>query len=168
MYGETAGWYRHLWTHQGLSPHVRGNPASLLPRKVVKGSIPACTGKPGAARRRGGRSWVYPRMYGETVDFRHRGGDEPGLSPHVRGNPTARHRYPQPDGSIPACTGKPPAGSVNGAWSRVYPRMYGETLPLPYLLFRDLGLSPHVRGNLLTTHADDGKVGSIPACTGKP
>ena len=99
---------------------------------------------------------VYPRVYGETALKRPRGEPlEAGLSPRVRGNPPVdtlkRHSKecglsPRVRGnqcgldrshvqdlqrSIPACTGKPyralqPDSSPR--WSRVYPRVYGETV----------------------------------------
>ena len=67
-------------------------------------------------------------MYGETGTVPWLTGMTLGLSPHVRGN-----REPGPlaaagAGSIPACTGKPSIRPRARALSRVYPRMYGETL----------------------------------------
>ena len=50
----------------------------------------------------------------------------------------------------------------------VYPRMYGETRYHSVLLRPRSGLSPHVRGNPEAGTVDLSRVGSIPACTGKP
>ena len=50
----------------------------------------------------------------------------------------------------------------------VYPRMYGETLLSCLDALAKGGLSPHVRGNLRDRMEGNVRVGSIPACTGKP
>ena len=168
MYGETglgAGRVLGLW---GLSPHVRGNLRRRDGGEQLVGSIPACTGKPRPSG--GGRKAlrVYPRMYGETLGDLALGNAEKGLSPHVRGN---RHGTPlgrQRLGSIPACTGKP-----SGRWfphqeAQVYPRMYGETWQQGEVMTGAVGLSPHVRGNRMLTADRLLRMGSIPACTGKP
>ena len=107
MYGETDRGRDWRPCVQGLSPHVRGNPAEGDRPERRHGSIPACTGKPGDCAAIASGCGVYPRMYGETAEGAHRAVRAPGLSPHVRGNPhrssVVRHRA----GSIPACTGKP-------------------------------------------------------------
>ena len=46
--------------------------------------------------------------------------------------------------------------------------MYGETVRPTLVTIDPVGLSPHVRGNLASYHRKRGKLGSIPACTGKP
>ena len=168
MYGETAGALQVPGYNLGLSPHVRGNPPVAFAFGPDVGSIPACTGKPayiGLSRR---IPAVYPRMYGETHVFRRLHHHLQGLSPHVRGNPTARHRYPQPDGSIPACTGKPRTFRRLRIIGGVYPRMYGETRGAGGLVWSVGGLSPHVRGNQQTPKPAEKLQRSIPACTGKP
>ena len=167
MYGETPRRVNAYAIVRGLSPHVRGNPArwALVPGSV--GSIPACTGKPENAIGYKGSYRVYPRMYGETHDVGGRVSLWWGLSPHVRGNQLVACKRDWPDGSIPACTGKPhrarhspaldqvyprmygkpPSAPTHPAAQEVYPRMYGETDGLPVLPDGYLGLSPHVRGN---------------------
>ena len=52
--------------------------------------------------------------------------------------------------------------------TKVYPRMYGETLPQAMVVAPGAGLSPHVRGNRRHVHDCFIAGGSIPACTGKP
>ena len=188
MYGETEQVGKAVWVWEGLSPHVRGNPAAMGARLDADGSIPACTGKPrrccGAAMSR----WVYPRMYGEPATAVTPGfslevyprmyGETPasppdtahisGLSPHVRGNQRRPHRRHGHAGSIPACTGKPSqAPSIRGG-SAVYPRMYGETGAGAVTGAVMPGLSPHVRGNPADAGTGAEQAGSIPACTGKP
>ena len=147
MYGETVAAASTHCPYWGLSPHVRGNQHSKIYETRSMRSIPACTGKPGVDRVPGRAAGVYPRMYGETGCRIGVGGVRAGLSPHVRGNPGKRSRQDDCRGSIPACTGKPCRPS--SLWSRpkVYPRMYGETVPPA------CGPVP--------------PDGSIPACTGK-
>ena len=168
MYGETAGRRRPPDDFAGLSPHVRGNPRIAPRRPWQSRSIPACTGKPSGRRLGRHRSEVYPRMYGETPASMTSSMPCSGLSPHVRGNPAVMVMALRNSRSIPACTGKPgwaPAGTGPG-W--VYPRMYGETGPHPFVQPLYLGLSPHVRGNPVANLRAVFSGGSIPACTGKP
>ena len=111
---------------------------------------------------------VYPRAYGETFgdDLPDRGAS--GLSPRLRGNPSASPPPGSAWGSIPALTGKPSACSASASCWRVYPRAYGETLGDAALGNRDTGLSPRLRGNLLARRALQNSRRSIPALTGKP
>ena len=165
--GTIESFFRRL-SRQGLSPHVRGNPAGLPPADRKPGSIPACAGEPCS---RGTPSWmsrVYPRMCGGTEDealFRpqHRG-----LSPHVRGNRRRPPRGPAVRGSIPACAGEPRYGPRAQGWLWVYPRMCGGTGGI--LIPRDhaIGLSPHVRGNRRYPYPTRPCHRSIPACAGEP
>ena len=168
MYGETEIVMKYRIKQEGLSPHVRGNPRYTLARKVEKGSISACTGKPTAGPGSPRPFTVYPRMYGETPDFPTGRGDWWGLSPHVRGNLHGERLTERCRGSIPACTGKPNAKGDDVHDEGVYPRMYGETVARTRKKYSVPGLSPHVRGNLLFRLGHQGQAGSIPACTGKP
>ena len=147
MYGETRPSRTTRSSYQGLSPHVRGNPARSSIEVRLKGSIPACTGKPTGDRAAADRQAVYPRMYGETRGRRPGRARAPGLSPHVRGNLEDALLFDEWDGSIPACTGKPSAGGDGAQPPQVYPRMYGETLYARPVRPGTAGLSPHVRGN---------------------
>ena len=153
MYGETRVLALQQIVHQGLSPHVRGNPECPYNAPMASGSIPACTGKPSAARSTSPWLAVYPRMYGETqcagLSERRRAG----LSPHVRGNHLRGEVGQGSPRSIPACTGKPLPRSDLHAMSRVYPRMYGETSQPRTSPPCWQGLSPHVRGNRIAGKA---------------
>ena len=95
----------------GLSPRVRGILLQLVRPRGVQGSIPACTGNPNRNRRRANRLRVYPRVYGESRrrDRLRRG--VAGLSPRVRGILGRVYESSRIRGSIPACTGNPPAAS---------------------------------------------------------
>ena len=107
MYGETRQGMARLGSAWGLSPHVRGNPLNVLDAHVEVRSIPACTGKPVAARAERDHDVVYPRMYGETIKAVGNCYSPEGLSPHVRGNRRRRCSGGRDPRSIPACTGKP-------------------------------------------------------------
>ena len=74
---------------EGLSPRVRGNPATRLCRPAAERSIPACAGEPycAIAQRRLGE--VYPRVCGGTRTPSAPRSPLSGLSPRVRGNPAA-------------------------------------------------------------------------------
>ena len=66
MYGETVRAASAALSGSGLSPHVRGNPGGVDTARLLRRSIPACTGKPGTGSDPQRGEWVYPRMYGET------------------------------------------------------------------------------------------------------
>ena len=51
---------------------------------------------------------------------------------------------------------------------RVYPRVYGGTADSVVKAAFEAGLSPRVRGNLMSAALGVIVVGSIPACTGEP
>ena len=168
VYGETMDSPITRQALRGLSPRVRGNPPARRGKDGDPGSIPACTGKPllGAPIQRG--LGVYPRVYGETVVFAIAGDALEGLSPRVRGNQPlvlARLSWRR---SIPACTGKPERPRYCQWRMPVYPRVYGETLPVARSPVAHAGLSPRVRGNLQETRRPRMGERSIPACTGKP
>ena len=168
MYGETEPKMPVPDIVKGLSPHVRGNPLSLVDREGLPGSIPACTGKPFSEKVLVGVFQVYPRMYGETrMRYTPRSRRE-GLSPHVRGNLDKLIPHLPVLRSIPACTGKPRATGPTATCCGVYPRMYGETRREFEAAMKVLGLSPHVRGNPPPPGSAKAPSGSIPACTGKP
>ena len=93
---------------------------------------------------------------------------EHGLSPRVRGNRPRLPRIRPYERSIPACTGKPSRAAGQTGPATVYPRVYGETDDAGGVSTEDKGLSPRVRGNRLKCLDKCLKVGSIPACTGKP
>ena len=135
---------------------------------MLSRSIPACTGKPPCHQTRSGYSAVYPRMYGETAVPPPSVVSVTGLSPHVRGNRELLQRVAVLIGSIPACTGKPPARRKYLAVCGVYPRMYGETRRRLWRRCACSGLSPHVRGNRPPLAVLSPPTRSIPACTGKP
>ena len=92
----------------------------------------------------------------------------PGLSPRVRGNPTARCTPAPAPGSIPACAGEPRFGRRRRRPAGVYPRVCGGTNGLPPLTMLAQGLSPRVRGNHKAGRRRQRRPRSIPACAGNP
>ena len=107
-------------------------------------------------------------MYGESSPAAVSGAGGAGLSPRVRGIHHGRPRPAVDAGSIPACTGNPPAQCGSRSTRKVYPRVYGESTSSRTSPGIDTGLSPRVRGipQLLEIALSTG--GSIPACTGNP
>ena len=137
----------------GLSPRVRGN------RRRDKGSgkrsrsIPACAGEPCRASAACETAGVYPRVCGGTAAWTPGGRAAWGLSPRVRGNPDRYLRRHRKAGSIPACAGEPCADCLFGDVRGVYPRVCGGTgQPLTGVMVQ-AGLSPRVRGNLVSRPA---------------
>ena len=134
------------WTHEGLSPRVRGKPAAAPISANPAGSIPACAGETGATAGAAACSKVYPRVCGGNAHSLTFGFSKNGLSPRVRGKQTRPQALPPPTGSIPACAGETSPRSTKPHTSLVYPRVCGGNGA--FRLFRGAsgGLSPRVRG----------------------
>ena len=91
-----------------------------------------------------------------------------GLSPHVRGNLSSRRLSSGFTGSIPARAGEPQPPWSFTRCVRVYPRTCGGTSHASLDPAGERGLSPHVRGNPVSTLIPENDVGSIPARAGEP
>ena len=87
--GGTRKKKRRRGRYAGLSPHMRGNPRRRRPTPPCIGSIPAHAGEPRARSTARMPSSVYPRTCGGTWSVLPRTQEEKGLSPHMRGNPSA-------------------------------------------------------------------------------
>ena len=96
----------------GLSPRVRGNPATRPCQVPGMRSIPACAGEPQAADQSAGQPTVYPRVCGGTCTRSVAQMGIEGLSPRVRGNPVQLRRRQNGGRSIPACAGEPCASAI--------------------------------------------------------
>ena len=153
---------------KGLSPRVRGNPASGSRQAVSARSIPACAGEPWAAAAAGFAKVVYPRVCGGTLGLRCHLLGGMGLSPRVRGNPKPPTKPLPPARSIPACAGEPQAVVSLRVMSEVYPRVCGGTILVTLGPSSQNGLSPRVRGNPGHPQARNPGERSIPACAGEP
>ena len=147
---------------------MRGNQSVCYWRVFQLGSIPARAGEPLLRPLPALPGRVYPRTCGGTGNWRMAVGDQPGLSPHVRGNRRAVGRGCHPQGSIPARAGEPLAAAVAAGLDWVYPRTCGGTGVVGQHDANRGGLSPHVRGNLDGQSTDRRRSGSIPARAGEP
>ena len=151
----------------GLSPRVRGKPTRWCTACRKRRSIPACAGETISYGVKRIDDEVYPRVCGGN---RERVGDDgatQGLSPRVRGKPSARDASSPSERSIPACAGEtrcPPQTPLPGA---VYPRVCGGNVAADALLVWRQGLSPRVRGKLVANALPKNPDGSIPACAGE-
>ena len=114
VYGATLARAFFSVCEMGLSPRVRGNPASRQTWRCAPRSIPACTGQPPRPRTGGALPAVYPRVYGATSPTSASEKRRTGLSPRVRGNPPAATGTTISMRSIPACTGQP----LQGLWGQ--------------------------------------------------
>ena len=168
MCGGTLDTPRIDGNRPGLSPRVRGNPRRFSDDAYAPRSIPACAGEPSRGRSARRSRAVYPRVCGGTRRARRAAWAWKGLSPRVRGNPTAGARFPTPDGSIPACAGEPTPGTVSVLHAGVYPRVCGGTECVVTAKPFRYGLSPRVRGNHLQAESQGRAPWSIPACAGEP
>ena len=131
-------------------------------------SIPACAGKPATVQAMRARQMVHPRVCGEAGrDYPYMAGGR-GPSPRVRGSHRDRGAVAVLVGSIPACAGKPLVEKAGAADVEVHPRVCGEALPERYWEEGVAGPSPRVRGSRQDLVDRQARVGSIPACAGKP
>ena len=168
MCGETIRISLQFLFRMGLSPRVRGNRLQFTDALFRSGSIPACAGKPSFWHYVVTLHTVYPRVCGETPRALAMAVVAMGLSPRVRGNHDMNRPKLSGEGSIPACAGKPPRGRRMCRQKGVYPRVCGETSSSIVSTVAPRGLSPRVRGNLLSLAPGAGPSRSIPACAGKP
>ena len=106
-HGETRALLDEASEDEGLSPYTRGNLTRRSRSRIVQGSIPVHTGKPGRHRQTVRDVQVYPRTHGETMGLSFFIIAATGLSPYTRGNPPDWPAGYFVIGSIPVHTGKP-------------------------------------------------------------
>ena len=152
----------------GLSPRVRGSPASTILPGMVLGSIPAGAGEPPRCSASLAARGVYPRGCGGAGCAPHSDLLCPGLSPRVRGSRLLFSVLLLLEGSIPAGAGEPDTSPTSGASTRVYPRGCGGAVAPSNHAARETGLSPRVRGSRRRCQLGRGADGSIPAGAGEP
>ena len=101
------------WAGSGLSPRMRGNQPRSSSRWGQSGSIPAYAGEPSPQHGARCLSMVYPRVCGGTAPAISPKSSAWGLSPRMRGNPTAAGDNSDAPRSIPAYAGEPPTSSAS-------------------------------------------------------
>ena len=168
MCGGTADFHDAAIVDAGLSPRVRGNQCQYHDDARLCGSIPACAGEPRSRDRYSSPSPVYPRVCGGTAAAEIGYTSCGGLSPRVRGNPGGRGLGRRCRRSIPACAGEPEQDLKKSTIYGVYPRVCGGTGHSDTVAIDSEGLSPRVRGNLVSAVALATVQRSIPACAGEP
>ncbi len=153
---------------KGLSPRMRGNRTGATRTRAGCGSIPAHAGEPVIMSLTPSHCGVYPRACGGTRSRELAQSGTLGLSPRMRGNPSAWASGRIFAGSIPAHAGEPLRETPYIADIRVYPRACGGTAWKLFKIWREWGLSPRMRGNPVESDADLATEGSIPAHAGEP
>ncbi len=157
----------HFIASQGLSPPVRGKPAIQPETEKGVGSIPARAGETDSHCSPRRLSRVYPRPCGGNTGFRLKHRAYSGLSPPVRGKPSAFRPAAGPSGSIPARAGETDEYVERNRSLMVYPRPCGGNPSGTLSGHFETGLSPPVRGKQGTTVSAGRAVGSIPARAGE-
>ena len=166
--GETWVWKWNTPIGLGLSPRMRGNRIRGGRAYGHHGSIPTHAGKPVEFYLTDGPIRVYPHACGETDKPGLPDKTDTGLSPRMRGNPSFVPVLKAIKGSIPTHAGKPRVNQCGFCEDRVYPHACGET-NYSVSIGRFLpGLSPRMRGNLLSRGFFFHRPGSIPTHAGKP
>ena len=161
----------HLRNHHimgGLSPRMRGNRTGAGIGAIWRWSIPAYAGEPLENRDWQYEVRVYPRVCGGTGASSSSGFTTSGLSPRMRGNPTAVGLLLGLAGSIPAYAGEPCTPGPQRQNRRVYPRVCGGTLYDSARQADWQGLSPRMRGNQPPKSHNISNKRSIPAYAGEP
>ena len=165
--GGNAACARPNATTWGLSPPVRGKLAEALGVDIRTGSIPARAGETLAELLRRSPLRVYPRPCGGNVVPRQLVAEHCGLSPPVRGKHRGQQRRRGVRGSIPARAGETCYGLGAGRFEMVYPRPCGGNLGVLADRVYSRGLSPPVRGKLVTAWVRVVLRWSIPARAGE-
>ena len=150
----------------GSSPHARGAPSGIDPKRIDAGIIPACAGSTNRPKSNQAVNRDHPRMRGEHSRGKVVVRDKTGSSPHARGAPQGVLLVRHPKGIIPAC-----AGSTEHLWQlrRLlvdHPRMRGEHLASHIWPRFIQGSSPHARGAHTFKKLQLNAGGIIPACAG--
>ena len=158
---------RSSWSHDGLSPRVRGKPIVALTGLESTRSIPACAGEAPGLERKPRPIWVYPRVCGGSTPRNTPRIAGTGLSPRVRGKHLPRFPPSELRWSIPACAGEAPPVPTTSYSRKVYPRVCGGSEGHISIEAVCHGLSPRVRGKQPEPQPGDTIVGSIPACAGE-
>ena len=147
---------------------MRGNLCVNHPQHGWDRSIPAYAGEPRASGLAPSWATVYPRVCGGTEILETVQKCPEGLSPRMRGNPTAPTQTHSSSRSIPAYAGEPPTHVQVWRDRAVYPRVCGGTWIPVDVGGESKGLSPRMRGNHGISAALAIPNRSIPAYAGEP
>ena len=159
--------HRSLLVSWGLSPHVRGKLRYEFGNIRHSGPIPARAGETRRGLPRLSDSGAYPRTCGGNFGSRPYSVSGAGLSPHVRGKLVLHSRRNVRLGPIPARAGET-RYSLNIRWlNRAYPRTCGGNFRTRKAASQLRGLSPHVRGKLISKTDCICARGPIPARAGE-
>ena len=134
--------------YMGLSPRLRGNAEIPMGSAPSAGSIPALAGERELWALEGVIVGVYPRACGGTYLGRPEQVPVEGLSPRLRGNAGMLATLGAALGSIPALAGERFLIAPACCFVRVYPRACGGTQVEDLTGYREMGLSPRLRGNV--------------------
>ncbi len=152
----------------GLSPRVRGHHVPIPGKEPPERTIPAGAGTPYQTENSSRQRRDYPRGCGDTSSGMKGMSTSLGLSPRVRGHPSAPSAGRRLSRTIPAGAGTPAVRSRSAPARRDYPRGCGDTQPPGDAKRTDRGLSPRVRGHLSGRPNRSVQVGTIPAGAGTP
>ena len=168
--GKTLHRRAHRLRRRGSPPRVRGkHPTARRPHRPHR-LTPACAGKTSVSTFSAWVSTAHPRVCGENVNFRVRGGFILGSPPRVRGKPDRlpRVRHRRVDrGLTPACAGKTRSASRSPPTSRAHPRVCGENSSIRLLISSSSGSPPRVRGKPANSCSEKRPCRLTPACAGK-
>ena len=157
-----------LMTRKGLSPRVRGSPASRKHTRAIWGIIPACAGEPASETMYSAHTRDYPRVCGGAGQVIFKPRTRKGLSPRVRGSRSMFDNARSSAGIIPACAGEPSSGLMARLATRDYPRVCGGAVSASSFRTSAQGLSPRVRGSPSAPRRRTRGRRIIPACAGEP
>ena len=153
-------------TMAGSSPRVRGTRRRERQSAWSAGIIPACAGNTSARTAVCMERRDHPRVCGEHDSAVWFDNWPQGSSPRVRGTRMAMREWLDLYGIIPACAGNTYIGGESTECPRDHPRVCGEHEEDEYLIMRELGSSPRVRGTLHRCMCRSSNRGIIPACAG--
>ena len=146
MRGEKTFLHDKHFRNYGSPPHARGKARYDICIFVTPGITPACAGKRNRYSLPPNSNEDHPRMRGEknhvpAVQFRNRGSP-----PHARGKAERSSIEPFPPGITPACAGKSFTENAVVLLLEDHPRMRGEKIIFPFVLYPCHGSPPHARG----------------------
>ncbi len=150
----------------GSSPRARGADATASIDDRRERIIPACAGsrpRPRSSRRSGSD---HPRVRGEQMSVRSKGGRGLGSSPRARGAVVNSANARSCSRIIPACAGSSWAPLKFDDWIMDHPRVRGEQTRPPAWPNARAGSSPRARGAEPRLPARLQPVRIIPACAG--